>query len=87
MFRQVLVVCVGNICRSPVAEEILRKLSLADKVVSAGIEGLSGERAHPYAVEVSKENGVDLSHHIAQKIQVNHIKDADLISMYGGGAY
>lgn len=70
MFSRILVVCTGNICRSPIGEALLRA-RLGDKVqevASAGIGALIGYPADPMAVEVSAEQGVDLSAHRAQQV-------------------
>ena len=62
----VLMVCLGNICRSPMAEGILRKKveerGLNITVDSAGFEPYhSGDRPDPRAVLTAKNNGVDIS--------------------------
>ena len=72
MFKSVLVVCVGNICRSPVGERILAS-KLAAKgsavvVTSAGIGALAGHAADETASEIASENGVSLDGHIARQL-------------------
>jgi protein-tyrosine phosphatase len=59
-------VCLGNICRSPLAEGILKekckKAGLNWKVESAGTNGLhTGEPPHPLSQKVAKMNGIDIS--------------------------
>ena len=61
-----LMVCLGNICRSPLAEGILRekckKAGLHWKVESAGTNGLhTGEPPHPLSQKVAKMKGIDIS--------------------------
>lgn len=63
---KILMVCLGNICRSPMAEGILRKKSeernLNIIVDSAGFESYhSGERPDPRAILTAKNHNVDIS--------------------------
>jgi protein-tyrosine phosphatase len=68
----VLMVCLGNICRSPLAEGILQhkaKLAGLDwQVDSAGTNGYHiGEAPHPLSQKVARMNGIDISHQRARK--------------------
>jgi protein-tyrosine phosphatase len=81
----VLVVCTGNICRSPVAEGLLLK-RLADtplgsdvKVSSAGVRGLEGHGAVEDAVIAAGELGVDIAGHRARRLSRQDLEEADLI--------
>ncbi|STL53119.1 protein-tyrosine-phosphatase [Escherichia coli] len=47
MFNNILVVCVGNICRSPTAERLLQRYHPELKVESAGLGALVGKGADP----------------------------------------
>lgn len=71
LFQSVLVVCVGNICRSPVGERLLAsRLSErgADiEVASAGIGALVGHAADEVATSVAAEHGISLDGHVAQQ--------------------
>ncbi|KZM44887.1 protein tyrosine phosphatase [Marinomonas sp. SBI22] len=79
MFDKILVVCVGNICRSPTGEYILKSL-LPDKIIeSAGIGALVGKPADKTALEVAKENGLNMEGHIAQQLTSDLCKEFDLI--------
>lgn len=84
MYR-ILVVCTGNVCRSPMAEGILRRLmerqDLGDKVEvrSAGTWGSAGDVASANAVRAAREQGVDISGHRASPLTPSLIRDADLI--------
>lgn len=83
MIRIVLFVCVGNICRSPMAEGLLRR-SLADTlpdiaVWSAGLAAVAGAPADPHAVAVAADAGIDVSGHRAQQLTTRHIAAADLV--------
>jgi protein-tyrosine-phosphatase len=69
---KVLFVCAGNICRSPFAEGLARRLAaergLDVEFASAGEIALDGDRCPPDAVAVAKEYGVDLSSHRARRL-------------------
>ena len=69
---KVLFVCAGNICRSPFAERLARRLAaergLDVEFASAGEIALDGDRCPPDAVAVAKEYGVDLSSHRARRL-------------------
>lgn len=65
-------VCLGNICRSPLAEGILqhkiKELKLNWTVDSAGTSGYhNGEHPHHLSIKVAKQNGVDISRQISRK--------------------
>lgn len=69
--RSVLVVCVGNICRSPVGERVLAA-GLAERgsridVSSAGIGALVGHGADETASAVAQSEGVSLEGHVARQ--------------------
>jgi len=82
---QVLLVCTGNICRSPMAEGLLRSAlerrlgDDAPPVGSAGTIARDGAPAMPEAVEAVAELGVDVSGHSARRLRPEDIRDAVLI--------
>jgi len=83
MFKRILVVCVGNICRSPMAEAVL-KLRLADshpevEVDSAGLGALVGHPADSIAQELMQERGIDISGHRARQLTPDMSGQYDLI--------
>jgi protein-tyrosine phosphatase len=66
----ILFVCLGNICRSPLAEGIMadkaEKLGLNIRVASAGFERFhNGDPADRRSVEVARRHGIDLTRHTA----------------------
>jgi len=79
----ILFVCTGNTCRSPMAQGLLddmaKKRGLNLEVKSAGIFALDGQRASEEAVEVLKEEGIDISNYKANIIYEDLVEDADLI--------
>lgn len=83
MFNRVLIVCTGNICRSPMAEVLLartlRGLGAATVVESAGLGALVGAPAHPIARELMAERGLDLSRHRGRQITADQVHAADLV--------
>jgi len=79
MFNSILVVCVGNICRSPTAERMLRKAFPGKKIASAGLAALVGFEADEMARIVALENGIDLSKHQARQLSVELCHEFDLI--------
>jgi len=79
MIQRILVVCIGNICRSPMAEGLL-KLALPDvQISSAGISAKVGHGADPIAVHIMAELGIDISRHRARMLTDVIARDADLI--------
>jgi len=79
-FRHILVVCVGNICRSPVGERLFAQ-QLPDRfeVKSAGLGALVGKAADESAQAWAEQQGVDLSGHCAQQLDRALVDWADLI--------
>lgn len=79
MFQHIVVLCVGNICRSPVAEALI-KAGLPDiRVESAGLGALVGHAADPTAAELARQAGLDLSQHRARQVSTEQLRQADLI--------
>lgn len=71
MFQSILVVCVGNICRSPTAERLLStkllKKNAHIEVSSAGVAALVGKPADETAAAVAAEHGLSLEGHVARQ--------------------
>jgi len=79
MFDSILVVCIGNICRSPTGERLLRKAFPDKKIDSAGLGALVGEGANQVAAEVAAEHGLSLDGHCAQAFSSELAMQYDLI--------
>lgn len=69
---KILMVCLGNICRSPLAEGILRsKLDSNFIIDSAGTGGWhAGESPDQRSIETAKHHGIDISNQKARKFSV-----------------
>ncbi|MGD9165138.1 MAG: low molecular weight protein arginine phosphatase [Syntrophobacterales bacterium] len=82
--RNILFVCAGNICRSPMAEWQLKAL-LWEKPIpglevgSAGLIALPGNSASLNAVRVARQNSISLAEHKARPITTELIDNADLV--------
>ncbi|WKD87057.1 Low molecular weight protein-tyrosine-phosphatase YfkJ [Polaribacter huanghezhanensis] len=74
-------VCLGNICRSPLAEGILQsKVNTAIKVDSAGTAAYHvGELPDKRSIAVAKKYGIDLTNQRARKFTVKYFDTFDLI--------
>ncbi len=80
----ILFVCLGNICRSPLADGVMRSLvkkhQLPWTVDSAGTANYHiGEAPDKRAQEIAKKNGVDISGLRGRQFQVNDFDDFDYI--------
>jgi protein-tyrosine phosphatase len=77
--ERVLVVCHGNICRSPFAEAALRSRLPGVAVHSAGLAAATGDPADPVAVSVARDFGIDLRGHRARALEDRDCEWADLL--------
>jgi len=80
----ILVVCTGNICRSPMAEGLLRhklpeNFQAQVAIASAGTDALHGNWATDDAIRVMQEYGVDITSHRARLLSRQMISEANLI--------
>jgi protein-tyrosine phosphatase len=88
MIKNILVVCVGNICRSPMAEALLRRALIGQDgvtVASAGLGALVGYPASEHSVELMTNAGEDISGHRARQIHPDMVSAADLVLVMEAG--
>lgn len=84
MINNILIVCTGNTCRSPMAERLLKRM-LKEKnyqnvqVHSAGILPLNNAPASQNAILVMAEYGIDMTDHVSQPVTEKIVQEADLI--------
>jgi protein-tyrosine phosphatase len=81
---KILMVCLGNICRSPLAEGILQQMANTQNlnwtIHSAGTNGLhNGEAPHRLSQKVATLHGIDISQQHSQKFTKDDINHYDLI--------
>jgi len=81
---KILMVCLGNICRSPLAEGILQekalKAGLKWQVDSAGTNGYhTGEPPHQLSIKVAAANGINISHQRSRRFMAADFDAYDLI--------
>lgn len=80
MIQNILVICLGNICRSPMAEGLLKQRYPDKKISSAGLREITvGWSADPFSIRVMKENGIDISRHRARLLTNDLLKNVDLV--------
>ncbi len=79
MFDSILVVCVGNICRSPTAERLLQNSLPERKISSAGLAAVVGHGADATALLVAKSNGLSLDGHHARQLTRELCREQSLI--------
>lgn len=86
---KILMVCLGNICRSPLAEGILQdkafKAGLTWSIESAGTNHYhTGEAPHPLSQKVARLNGIDISHQRARRFVAGDFAVYDKIYALAG---
>lgn len=81
MINRILIVCVGNICRSPTAEVMFRdRLRGQDTLVeSAGLAALVGQPIEPMAESVLAQNGLTAVNHVARQLSQSMLSAADMV--------
>lgn len=91
---KILMVCLGNICRSPMAEGVLKKeliennLDQKVKIDSAGTISLNqGEHPDNRAIQTAKKNGVDISKFIARPFTAKDFDAFDKIIVMDNSNY
>jgi protein-tyrosine phosphatase len=79
----VLVVCYGNICRSPYLEAVLKQAMPDVRVESGGFVG-PGRPVPPFALSVSAQRGLDMSSFRSRPLVPTIVRDCDLIVVMDG---
>ncbi|GAB3627450.1 phosphotyrosine protein phosphatase [Pandoraea terrae] len=75
----ILILCTGNICRSPMAEALLRAKVPGLRILSAGLNAAVGMPADPHVIRLMRERGFDVGAHRGRQLQGWMIQAADLI--------
>lgn len=81
---KILMVCLGNICRSPIAEGILdnkaKQLGLDWQIDSAGTNGYHiGEAPHRFSQKICLQHGIDISRQRARRFTIKDFEEYDMI--------
>ncbi|MCK6190099.1 MULTISPECIES: low molecular weight protein-tyrosine-phosphatase [unclassified Pseudomonas] len=81
MFKNILIVCIGNICRSPMAEQLLRAALASSGIAvrSAGLAALRDQPLESTAGQVLHEHGHVPQGHRARQLSAEAVSEADLI--------
>lgn len=79
MIKRILVLCIGNICRSPMAEGLLKQALRGHDISSAGLGALAGQPADPHAITLMQQQGIDISAHRARQLESWMVGAADLV--------
>ena len=79
MFDSILVVCTGNICRSPIGERYLQKLLPDKKIASAGVGALKNHDADENAVNIALKHDLSLDGHKGKQFRASLARQFDLI--------
>ncbi|SEK40212.1 low molecular weight protein-tyrosine-phosphatase [Halomonas daqiaonensis] len=85
MFQHILVVCTGNICRSPVASAMLAAAMPGRRVTSAGLGALVGHGVEPMARKLAEADGLFVADHQARQLTGEMLTEADMILVMSEG--
>lgn len=77
--RRLLVLCTGNVCRSPMAQVVLTRTLPGWTVTSAGLAALVGLPAEPDAVAALGERGTDLANFRARQVDEAMLRGAEVV--------
>lgn len=75
----ILFVCTGNTCRSPLAAAMANKLIPTANSSSAGIFALPGQKASLEMINTASRYGIDLTKHTSRQVNREMLEQADLI--------
>lgn len=79
MFNNILIVCVGNICRSPTAEALFKQKFPTKQIRSCGLSASIGHPADKNAMTIARHHQINLESHQAQQINEQLCSQADII--------
>ncbi|HEY5802766.1 MAG TPA: low molecular weight protein-tyrosine-phosphatase [Lysobacter sp.] len=79
MSRRILIVCKGNICRSPMAEAMLRRHATGLSINSAGLAAMEGHPVDATAEKTLLAHGFSASEHVARQVSHEELDSADLV--------
>jgi len=81
VFKKILIVCIGNICRSPFAEALLKKNLATSEfdIRSAGLHALVGHPADEQMLAIGDRLSLNMHEHQAQNLKDAHVRWADVI--------
>ena len=80
--KTILFICTGNVCRSPMAEALFRRVVQGRgefRVLSAGIGAMNGQPPTPHSARAMQELGVDISAQRSRMLTAELVRSADLI--------
>ncbi len=81
---KILMVCLGNICRSPLAQGVMEHIAMQKKmdctIDSAGTSSFhNGQPPDPRSIAVAKDNGIDITHQRSQLLVASDLDQYDYI--------
>jgi protein-tyrosine phosphatase len=79
MIGSILVLCEGNICRSPIAGALLAQHLPEARINSAGTRALVGHGAYPLAIDAMAARGIDIASHVATDVNLELVRSAELV--------
>ena len=85
MFNRILVLCTGNICRSPVAAAMMAARLPEKHIETAGLNAMEGHVVEPKARALAEAHGLDVSAHRARQVNMDILQGADLVLVMSDG--
>lgn len=76
---EIIFICTGNTCRSPMAEAYMKKITGKNSFKSAGTDAYDGLSASENSILTLKDLDIDLNEHRSQRVTRGNLEKADLI--------